>query len=85
MKQKEFHIERMTNIEQSLRAAIDKKQLPQKLDVMLGRNSLHAGYVGLLNNWLFAPESFSLADHAEQIIDASFDALRYAPSLRKKR
>jgi TetR/AcrR family acrAB operon transcriptional repressor len=39
---------------------------------------------GLLNNWLFAPDSFSLEDNAEKIIDACLDMLRYAPSLRKQ-
>jgi TetR/AcrR family acrAB operon transcriptional repressor len=37
----------------------------------------------LLNNWLFAPDSFDLAGNAERLIDASLDSLRYAPSLRK--
>jgi TetR/AcrR family transcriptional regulator, acrAB operon repressor len=83
-RQKEGYMEWITNIEQTLREAMDRKQLPQDLDVMLARISIHASFTGLLNNWLFAPESFNLMAHAEQIIDASIDALRYAPTLRRR-
>jgi TetR/AcrR family acrAB operon transcriptional repressor len=73
----------MANIERILRNAIAKGQLPDDLDPKLACVSLHAMVDGLLSNWLFAPDSFSLDGSAERLMDACLDTLRYAPSLRK--
>ena len=72
------------NIERLLRSARNAGQLPDDLDIHLGAVNLHALIDGLINNWLFAPGSFDLGKQAEALIDACFDTLRYAPSLRKK-
>lgn len=84
IRQRECHLQGMENIERILRNAIARKQLPADLDVRLAGVTLHAAVDGLLNNWLFAPDSFNLDGNAERLIDACFDTLRYAPSLRKQ-
>ena len=70
------------NIERLLTAARNAGQLPENLDIHLGAVNLHALIDGLINNWLFAPGSFDLGAQAEALINACFDTLRYAPSLR---
>jgi TetR/AcrR family acrAB operon transcriptional repressor len=83
LRQREAYLQGGAYIEQILRNAIKIKQLPSDLDTTLARAALQASLNGLLNNWLFAPDSFRLADNAETFIDAFIDTLRYAPSLRK--
>ncbi|MGE5649771.1 TetR family transcriptional regulator [Noviherbaspirillum sp. UKPF54] len=83
IRQRECYLEGMANIERILRKAIDRQQLPADLDLRLAGVTLHAAMGGLLNNWLFAPDSFNLEENAEKLIDACFDTLRYAPSLRR--
>lgn len=84
IRQRECYLQGMANIERILRNAITRGQLPADLDIRLACVSLHAAVDGLLNNWLFAPDSFNLAGNAEKLIDACIDTLRYAPSLRKR-
>jgi TetR/AcrR family acrAB operon transcriptional repressor len=84
VRQHECFSQGMTNIEETLRNAVAKAQLPAELDVRLAGAHLHAVLGGLLSNWLFAPESFDLAADAERLIDASIDTLRFAPSLLRR-
>ncbi|WP_019141878.1 TetR family transcriptional regulator [Noviherbaspirillum massiliense] len=84
-RRREWFLRGTAHIERVLRNAIAKGQLPQDLDIHLARASMQAAIDGLLNNWLFAPESFSLDDNAERLIDACLDSLRYSPSLRKQK
>lgn len=84
VRQRECFHQGTKNLERILRNAIARKQLPADLDVRLAGVTLHAHIDGLLNNWLFAPDSFNLAGHAEKLADACIDTLRYAPSLRKQ-
>lgn len=84
VRQQECYLEGMANIERILRNAIAREQLPQELDIRMAGVTLHAAVDGLLNHWLFAPESFDLAGNAERLTDACLDTLRYAPSLRKQ-
>jgi TetR/AcrR family acrAB operon transcriptional repressor len=85
VRQHECFLQGMANVERILRNAIAREQLPQDLDVRLACVTLRATVIGLLNNWLFAPDSYELEGSAEDLIDASLDMLRYAPSLRKKK
>lgn len=84
IRQQESFLNGTANIERIVRNAIRRKQLPSDLDPHLAATLFHACISGLLNNWLFSPSSFDLVRDAEKWIDASIDALRNAPSLRKK-
>jgi TetR/AcrR family acrAB operon transcriptional repressor len=84
IRQRECFLKGTANIERILRNAISRGQLPQDLDVPIAGVTLHATVDGLLNNWLFAPDSFDLVKNAEKLVDACIDTLRYAPSLRKQ-
>jgi TetR/AcrR family acrAB operon transcriptional repressor len=82
VRQHECFLDGMANIDRILRNAIAREQLPKDLDIPMACVTLHATVDGLLNNWLFAPDSFDLAGSAERLIDACINTLRYAPSLR---
>jgi TetR/AcrR family acrAB operon transcriptional repressor len=82
-RQKECFLQGGKNIERFLRNAIVRKQLSEDLDVRLAGIMLRAAIHGLLNDWLFAPDSFNLTGSAERLVDACIDTLRYAPALRK--
>lgn len=83
VRQRECFMQGSKNLERILRNAIAKKQLPADLDVRLAGIALHAQILGLLNNWLFSPDSFNLATNAERLADACIDMLSHVPSLRK--
>lgn len=85
VRQRECYTQGMTDIEDTLRNAVAKGQLPADLDIKLAGAHLHAVLGGLLSNWLFAPESFDLNADAERLMDAALDTLRHASSLRVRR
>jgi len=82
VRQTECYLEGGTHTERIMRNAIVRGQLPDDLDIKLAVVSLRSMLHGLLNNWLFAPDSFNLGQNAERLVDAALDTLRYAPSLR---
>lgn len=70
-------------IDQSLRNAIRRGQLPATLDTARAAICLHAYIDGLLSQWLLVPESFSLQRDAELLVDSALDMLRESPALRR--
>jgi TetR/AcrR family acrAB operon transcriptional repressor len=70
-------------IDQSLRNAIHRGQLPATLDTARAAICLHAYIDGLLSQWLLVPESFSLQRDAELLVDSALDMLRESPALRR--
>lgn len=68
------------SLQQVLQAAVDKGQLPQRLDTGLGARMLHGIVAGLLSDWLLNPNSFDLAAEGERAIDAAILMLKAAPS-----
>lgn len=81
-RQHDNYLRGMGNIGRLLRAAQAAQQLPHDLDIALAVVHIHALIYGLINNWLLSPKSFDLGGQVEKLIDAGFDTLRYAPSLR---
>ena len=77
-------IECTNRIERSLQNAIDKGQLPKDLDVHQAAVVKHAYFAGLINNWLFLPESFDLDNMVESLVDNYMHLLQHSPSLRLK-
>lgn len=85
LRQNECYLKGLDTMERILSAAIAAGQLPADLDTRFAVITLHSHIIGLLNNWLFSPTSFNLAEVAERLIDACLDSLRYAPSLRLRK
>jgi TetR/AcrR family acrAB operon transcriptional repressor len=81
LRQRECFSRCRDNFETMIGAAVARGQLPARLDVKLASVMFHAAFDGLLNSWLFAPDSFDLAGNAERLVDACIDSLRHGRSL----
>lgn len=66
----------------TLSNAVRQGQLPADLNPVRGAICLHAYIDGILGQWLLVPDSFSLHDEAERLVDAVIDMLRLSPALR---
>ncbi|WP_268797711.1 TetR family transcriptional regulator [Pseudomonas huanghezhanensis] len=66
----------------TLSNAVRRGQLPNDLNPVRGAICLHAHIDGILGQWLLVPDSFSLHDEAEKLVDSVIDMLRLSPALR---
>lgn len=62
--------------------AVRQGQLPADLNPIRGAICLHAYIDGVMGQWLLVPDSFSLYEEAERLVDAVLDMLRLSPALR---
>jgi TetR/AcrR family acrAB operon transcriptional repressor len=74
--------EGLASIEQGLRNAMSKGQLPADLDAKRASRVLHSFIGGALRDMAILPDAFDVASNAELHVDAMLDALRFSPSLR---
>jgi TetR/AcrR family acrAB operon transcriptional repressor len=66
----------------TLSNAVRQGQLPADLNPVRGAICLHAYIDGILGQWLLVPDSFSLFEEADHLVDTVLDMLRLSPSLR---
>jgi len=66
----------------TLSNAVRRGQLPADLNPVRGAICLHAYIDGILGQWLLVPDSFSLFEEAERLVDTVLDMLRLSPALR---
>lgn len=66
-----------------LRKCIQCQQLPVTLDVNMASVMLRGYMCGLMENWLFSPDSFDLENDAPLLVDAFIDMLRLSPLLHR--
>ncbi|HAT4982366.1 TPA: multidrug efflux transporter transcriptional repressor AcrR [Serratia marcescens] len=71
-------------IEAILLDCMHQHQLPDDLHTRRAAIILHGYITGLMENWLFMPESFDLRAEAEALVDAFLDMLQFCPTLRLK-
>ncbi|QGZ62242.1 TetR family transcriptional regulator [Paraburkholderia acidisoli] len=74
--------EGLASIEQALRNAITRNQLPADLDVVRASRVLHSFISGALRDMAVLPDVFDVATNAERHVAAMLDALRLSPALR---
>lgn len=75
-------IECTSRIERCLINAVNKGQLPPTLNVEQAAILKHAYFAGILYNWLFLPENFSLETMVEPLVDNYIFLLHHSPNLR---
>jgi len=78
---KALYLEGYSKIERILQRCIEADELPRNLHPRQAAIILRAYITGLMENWLFAPESFDLEGQAAQLIDTYIEMLRFCPSL----
>ena len=74
--------EALVKLEQGLRNAMSKGQLPADLDPARAARVVHSLIGGALRDMAILPDLFDVAAGAETAIDALLDALRHSPALR---
>ena len=74
--------EGLMRIEEGLRNAMSKGQLPASLDAPRAARVLHSFITGALRDMAILPDMFDVAHNAEQHVEAMLDALRHSPALR---
>jgi TetR/AcrR family acrAB operon transcriptional repressor len=65
----------LLRIEEGLRAARDKGQLPHNLDARLAATGLRALLDGLVSNWVMDPDHRPLNNEADSLVDLFLNAL----------
>lgn len=71
-------------IESVLQGCIEANQLPVNLDTRRAAIIMRAYITGLMENWLFMPESFDIKQEAPLLIDAFLDMLAHSLSLQNE-
>jgi TetR/AcrR family acrAB operon transcriptional repressor len=77
------HLSSYERIEQTLRNCIEHQQLPAQLNTHLAAIMMRSYVGGLIENWLFMPESFNLNEKAVFFADAFIDMLKHSEHLRQ--
>jgi len=80
--QQNLYLECYEKIEDVLKQCIGAKQLPDNLDTPRAAIIIRGYISGIIENWLFMPESFNLADDAPQLVDTLVEMLINCPTLR---
>ncbi|UWS30276.1 multidrug efflux transporter transcriptional repressor AcrR [Erwinia pyrifoliae] len=81
--QQNLYLECYEKIEEVLTECIAAKQLPENLDTRRAAVVMRGYVSGIMENWLFMPESFDLAEDAPQLVATLIDMLNYSVTLRK--
>ncbi|PVZ87319.1 DNA-binding transcriptional repressor AcrR [Serratia sp. S1B] len=79
---KVLYLESYERIERVLRKSIAYGQLPADLHTRRAAVVLRAYITGLMENWLFLPESFDLKADASAFVDVFLEMVQFCPSLR---
>ncbi|MFP6558069.1 TetR family transcriptional regulator [Paraburkholderia sp. B3] len=74
--------EGLARIDEGLRNAMSKGQLPADLDAARGARLLHSFITGMLHDMAILPDVFDVATYAQRHVEGMLDMLRYSPALR---
>lgn len=67
-RQQESRRDCLGDLEENLRHAVEKGQLPEDLDIERTAIGIYALVNGLIENWLLDPESFDLVETGERLV-----------------
>ncbi|MGV3344813.1 multidrug efflux transporter transcriptional repressor AcrR [Enterobacteriaceae bacterium LUAb1] len=79
--QQSFYLESYEKIENILYQCVEAGQLPADLAIRRAAIILRAYVTGVIENWLFMPESFDIDADAPLMVESFLDMLRYSPAL----
>ncbi|MEI2267052.1 multidrug efflux transporter transcriptional repressor AcrR [Erwinia sp. CGal63] len=82
MMQQTLYLECYDKIEEVLRQCMAARQLPEKLDTRRTAVVMRGYITGIMENWLFMPESFDLATDAPQLVEVLLDTVAHSTTLR---
>ncbi|PWC15056.1 DNA-binding transcriptional repressor AcrR [Brenneria roseae subsp. americana] len=79
---KALYLSCYTDIEDNLIRCIRLGMLPADIHPRRAAIALRAYFSGIMENWLFMPESFNLEQDAPTLTDAFIDMLRFSTAIR---
>lgn len=79
LRQQTAFVDCLARIEETLKLAQEKQQLPEHMNAYKAAVAYHAFFMGLIANWLFFPSSFDLHADAETMVDCFLGMLRSNP------
>ncbi|MBJ7221794.1 MULTISPECIES: multidrug efflux transporter transcriptional repressor AcrR [unclassified Brenneria] len=71
------------DIENNLARCIRMRMLPADIHLRRAAIAMRAYFSGIMENWLFMPESFDLEQEAPALVDSFIDMLRFSAALRQ--
>lgn len=80
--QQTLYLECYEKIEEILKECMTAGQLPAELDTRRTAVVMRAYISGLMENWLFTPESFDLAGDAPELVTTLLELLQHGRTLR---
>ncbi|QMI04367.1 multidrug efflux transporter transcriptional repressor AcrR [Citrobacter sp. RHB25-C09] len=80
--QKNICLESYDRIEQTLTHCINAKMLPESLLTRRAAVIMRASISGIMENWLFAPQSFDLKKEAQHYVAILLEMLMFCPTLQ---
>ncbi|MFP1840895.1 multidrug efflux transporter transcriptional repressor AcrR [Lonsdalea quercina] len=80
---KEIHLDCYNKVDVLLGRCIHSGKLPEDIDAHRAAIALRAYLSGVMENWLFMPESFALSHEAPFLVDGLIDMLRFSPAMRQ--
>lgn len=80
--QRNICLESYDRIEQTLTHCINSKMLPENLLTRRAAVMMRATISGLMENWLFAPQSFDLKKEARDYVAVLLEMLTFCPTLQ---
>ncbi|MCU5771980.1 multidrug efflux transporter transcriptional repressor AcrR [Erwiniaceae bacterium BAC15a-03b] len=83
MMQQNLYLECYEKIEEVLRSCIEREQLPAELNTRRAAVIMRGYVSGIMENWLFMPDSFDLAADAPLLVETLIDMLMNSPTLRQ--
>ncbi|WOX05580.1 TetR family transcriptional regulator [Microbulbifer pacificus] len=78
------HSEATMRLRNLIENAVSVGQLPADLDIDIAVPLVHAGIVGLLQEWLMNPAAFNIAEVGERHVEAMLEMLQTSRHLRKQ-
>lgn len=82
--QRDLCLESYDRIEQVLTECMQAKMLPATLLTRRAAILMRSYISGLMENWLFAPESFDLRSEARSYVDIFLEMCQLCPTLQSK-
>lgn len=82
-RRKLMYLESYARIERVLQRCISLAQLPADLDTLRAAVALRSYITGIMESWLFAPDSFDLRQQAFLLVDNAISMLQNSPFLRR--
>nr|WP_314263263.1 multidrug efflux transporter transcriptional repressor AcrR [uncultured Moellerella sp.] len=79
---RESYMASQYRIVEHLKECVQCGQLPAELNIDCAAIFVRATISGILENWLFRPESFNIYEHTVTLVESMIEMMKFSPSMR---